>query len=150
MAGFGAVAVAEPAGAGVLSLERGQSEAARSLGLGYWQSMRLVLLPQAARRMIPAGISQMITLLKDTSLAYVVAFEELLRRGRIAGEFARSPLQALILVAAMYIVVNFTLSRIARRLEVRQRRRYKASGITVAGGPEDLVVVEAEGESKLR
>ncbi|MDX6555502.1 MAG: glutamate transport system permease protein [Miltoncostaeaceae bacterium] len=124
--------------AGVLSLERGQSEAARAIGLSYWESMRLVLLPQAARRMIPAGISQMITLLKDTSLAYVVAFEELLRRGRIAGEYARSPLQALLLVAAMYIAVNFTLSRIARRLEVRQRRRYGAGPIAVAGAPEDL------------
>jgi glutamate transport system permease protein len=131
--------------AGVLSLERGQSEAARALGLSYWRSMRLVLLPQAARRMIPAGISQMITLLKDTSLAYVVAYEELLRRGRIAGEFANSPLQALVLVAAMYIVVNFTLSRIARRLELRQRRRYRAGAITVVGGPEDLVGLGAPG-----
>ena len=125
--------------AGVLSLDRGQTEAARAIGLSYWQSMRLVLLPQAVRRMIPAGISQTITLLKDTSLAYVVAYEELLRRGRIAGEFARSPLQALILVALMYIAVNFTLSRVARRLELRQRRRYKAGAIRVAGAPEDLV-----------
>ena len=131
--------------AGVLSLERGQAEAARALGLSYWRSMRLVLLPQAARRMIPAGISQMITLLKDTSLAYVVAYEELLRRGRIAGEFAGSPLQALVLVAAMYIAVNFTLSRIARRLELRQRRRYRAGAITVTGGPEDLVGLGAPG-----
>jgi glutamate transport system permease protein len=136
--------------AGVLSLERGQTEAARALGLSYWQAMRLVLLPQAVRRMIPAGISQMITLLKDTSLAYVVGYEELLRRGRISGEFANSPLQALILVTAMYVVVNFTLSRIARRLEVRQRRRYRAGAITVVGGPEDLVDLGAASDGRQR
>lgn len=129
--------------AGILSLERGQTEAAYSVGLGYWPTMRLVVIPQAARRMVPAIVSQMVTLLKDTSLAYVVAFEELLRRGRIVGTFANNPLQALIVVAAMFIVVNFTLSRIARRLEVRQRRRYGAGGITVPGGPEDLMAMEA-------
>ncbi len=129
--------------AGILSLDRGQSEAAHSLGLTYWQSMLLVVIPQAARRMIPAIVSQLVTLLKDTSLGAAIGFEELLRRARINGEFFLNPLQSLVVAAAMYIVVNFTLSRIARRLAVRQRRRYKAGTIAV-GGIEDLAILQAQ------
>lgn len=128
--------------AGILSLDRGQGEAASSLGMTYWQSMLLVIIPQAARRMIPAIVSQLVTLLKDTSLGAVIGFEELLRRGRINGEFFHNPLQSLVVVACLYIVVNFTLSRIARRLEVRQRRRYKAAPIEVQG-VSDLAVLAA-------
>jgi glutamate transport system permease protein len=128
--------------AGILSLDRGQGEAAFALGLGYWQAMLLVVIPQAARRMIPAIVSQLVTLTKDTSLGSVIAYEELLRRGRINGEFFHNSLQSLIVVAAMYIVVNFTLSRLARRLEIRQRRRYRAGSISVTG-VEDLAVLEA-------
>jgi glutamate transport system permease protein len=134
--------------AGILSLERGQTEAAYAVGLSYWQAMGLVVVPQAARRMIPAVVSQLITLLKDTSLAFVISYEELLRRGRIVGEFANSPLQALLVVALMYIVVNFGLSQVARRLEVRQRRRYRAGAIIVTGGPEDLTDISVESERR--
>ena len=129
--------------AGILSLDRGQSEAAYTLGLTYWQSMLLVVIPQAARRMIPAIVSQLVTLLKDTSLGAAIGFEELLRRARINGEFFQNTLQSLVVAAAMYIVVNFTLSRLARRLEVRQRRRYRAGSIAV-GGVEDLAILQAQ------
>lgn len=134
--------------AGILSLDRGQSEAAYSLGLGYWQAMLLVIVPQAARRMVPAIVSQLITLLKDTSLGYAIAFEELLRRSRIVGEFTQNLLQAYVLAAVMYIIVNFTLSRIARRLEVRQRRRYAAGTIEVKGA-EDIAVLEAHSTAEV-
>ena len=123
--------------AGILSLDRGQTEAAFSVGLSYWQAMFTVVIPQAARRMVPAIVSQLVTLLKDTSLGFVITYEELLRRSRSTGEFFRNPLQTLTFVALVYVIVNFTLSRIARRLEVRQRRRYGAGAITVAGA-EDL------------
>jgi len=129
--------------AGILSLDRGQTEAASSLGMTYWQSMLLVVVPQAARRMIPAIVSQLVTLLKDTSLGAAIGFEELLRRARINGEFFLNPLQSLVVAAAMYIVVNFALSRLARRLELRQRRRYRAGRIEV-GGVEDLAVLQAQ------
>jgi len=133
--------------AGILSLDRGQTEAAYSLGMGYWQAMMLVVIPQAARRMIPAIVSQLVTLLKDSSLGAAVAFEELLRRGRINGEFYQNMLQSLVVVAVIYIVVNFVLSMLARRLEVRQRRRYRAGPITVAGAGMDLALMGAQGES---
>lgn len=126
--------------AGILSLDRGQTEAAYAIGLDYWQAMRLVILPQAVRRMIPAIVSQLITLLKDTSLGFVITYEELLRRSRSTGEFFKNPLQATALVALVYIAVNLTLSRIARHLEVRQRRRLGAGPMTV-GGVEDLTTV---------
>jgi glutamate transport system permease protein len=138
---YNGAVVAEIFRAGILSLEKGQSEAAFAIGLSYWQAMRLVVVPQAVRRMVPALINANVTLLKDTSLAYVVAYEELLRRGRIVGEFANNPLQALIVVAAMFIIVNATLSWVARRLERRQRRRYGSAGAGIEGGPEDLVTV---------
>jgi glutamate transport system permease protein len=130
--------------AGILSLDRGQTEAAYALGLTYWQAMFSVIIPQAARRMIPAIVSQLVTLLKDTSLGFVVTYEEFLRRGEISGEFGKNLLQTYIVIAAVYLVVNVTLSQTARRLEVRQRRRYSAGAIRVAG-VEDLAVVAAQG-----
>jgi glutamate transport system permease protein len=92
--------------------------------------------------MVPALVSQVITLLKDTSLAFIVSYQELLRHGKLNGEFFRNPLQSYLVVALMFIAVNFTLSRIARRLEVRQRRRYSAGAIAV-GGVEDLAIIGA-------
>ncbi len=124
--------------AGILSLDRGQSEAAYAIGLRYWQAMFLVVIPQAARRMTPAIVGQLVTLLKDTSLGFVITYEELLRRSRSTGEFFRNPLQVLAFVALVYIVVNFALSRLAQRLEARQRRRLGASSIMVTGA-EDLI-----------
>jgi glutamate transport system permease protein len=123
--------------AGILSLDRGQSEAAFSIGLRPWQAMWLVILPQAYRRMIPTIVSQSVTLLKDTSLGYTITYEELLRRGEIAGVAGKNLLQSYVAVAVLYLAVNMTLSRVARHLEVRQRRRYRAGSISVAGA-EDI------------
>ncbi len=134
--------------AGILSLERGQSEAAYTVGLRYWQAMGYVVLPQAVRRMVPAIISQLVTLLKDTSLGVIVAYEELLGRSRINYQFFQNPLQSLAYAAILFIVVNATLSQVATRLEARQRRRYGAGGIAVAG-VEDLAVVGAKAEADL-
>jgi glutamate transport system permease protein len=125
--------------AGILSLPRGQTEAAWSVGLTYWQSMRLVILPQAVRRMIPALVSQLVTLLKDTSLGFVLPYEELLRRGQLAAENTGFSLQAYIYIALAYVAVNFSLSRLARTLETRQRRRYHAAPVQPVG-VEDLAV----------
>lgn len=90
--------------------------------------------------MTPAIVSQLITLLKDTSLGYVITYEELLRRSRSTGEYFHNPLQTTVFVAVIYIVVNFALSRVAQRLERRQRQRLGASSLAGAGA-EDLAVV---------
>ena len=134
--------------AGILSLERGQSEASYAIGLGYWRTMRYVVVPQAVRRMVPAIISQLVTLLKDSSLGILIGYEELLRRSRINYDFYQNPLQSLAYAAVLYIIVNATLSKVATRLEARQRRRYAAGSITVTG-VEDLAVVGASADADL-
>jgi glutamate transport system permease protein len=91
-------------------------------------------------------VSQLVTLLKDTSLGFVIGFEELLRTANSTGEYYRNVLQSLTIAAALYIAVNFSLSRLAHRLEIRQRRRLGAGSVTVAG-LEDLAVVDAAGRS---
>jgi glutamate transport system permease protein len=134
--------------AGVLSLDRGQSEAASALGLRYWQSMRAVILPQAARRMAPAIVSQLVTLLKDTSLGFVIGYDDALRRARDTGTFYGNHLQAFALMAVCYILINLALSRLANYLEVRQQRRLGAQRIDV-GGVEDLAVVGAQASTQV-
>ena len=128
--------------AGILSLDRGQSEAGYAVGLGYWGTMFYIVVPQAARRMLPSIISQLVTLLKDTSLGFVITYEELLRRSRSTGEYFKNPLQTTVAIALIYIAVNYTLSRLAQRLETRQRRRYGATSLGGVGA-EDLAVVSA-------
>lgn len=143
---YNSAVLAEIFRSGILSLDRGQTEAASALGMTYWQTMRIVVIPQAFRRMVPAIVSQLITLLKDTSLAFIVPIPELLRNAFTVGDQPGKPLlQALFIAALIYIAVNFALSRVARRLEVRQRRRYGAGGIAVTGA-EDLAAVNAQAE----
>lgn len=119
--------------AGVVSLHQGQREAAQALGLTFGQTMRLVLLPQAIRRMVPALVSQYVVLLKDSSLGYVLPYMELLRRGEITGQYSHSVLQSYVVVAIVYIAVNASLSYVARRLERRQRGQARA---VVGAAPE--------------
>ncbi|MGQ0743095.1 MAG: amino acid ABC transporter permease [Acidimicrobiales bacterium] len=123
LAAYNAAVLAEIFRAGVRALDRGQTEAACALGLGYWTSLRSVVMPQVLRRMGPAVATQLITLLKDTSLGAVVPYEELLRRGRLTGEFYRDILQALVVVALIYLVVNLTLSRAVERWSRRAHGR---------------------------
>ncbi len=147
LAVYNSAILAEIFRAGILSLDRGQGEAASAVGLRYWQAMGLVILPQAIRRMVPAIVSQLVTLLKDTSLGILLAYEELLRRARISSEFFQNPVHSFALVAVIYIAVNMTLSYVATRLEARQRRRYKAGAIQV-GGLEDLAVTQATASAR--
>lgn len=106
--------------AGILSIEKGQVDAARSLGLSYAQTMRYVVLPQALRRMVPPQVSQLITLIKDTSLVFVIGAHELLNRAKILySGFETGPIQALFVAACIYLAINYTLSLASRRLEVR-------------------------------
>jgi glutamate transport system permease protein len=111
--------------AGILSLPWGQTEAAYAIGLRRGQTLRLILIPQAVRRMLPALISQLVTLLKDTSLGFVIAYAELLRVGRNAVEFlgGRYSIPVYTAIAVVYIAVNASLSLLARWLDRRTRRR---------------------------
>ena len=117
---FESAMLAEIVRGGLASIEKGQMEAARSSGLSYVQALRTVILPQALRRMVPNLVSQFISLLKDTSLAVVIALPELLHNAKII--YAHHPndvIAVFILISLMYFVVNYALSLIAGRLELK-------------------------------
>ncbi|KRC46731.1 amino acid ABC transporter permease [Leifsonia sp. Root227] len=114
---------AEIVRAGVGSLPRGQREAALSLGMRGAQAMRFVVLPQAFRNVAPSLITQLVSLLKDTSLGYIVAFTELLYRGQVLASFLHLLIPTYIAVTVIYLVVNGSLSALASRLQRGSRRR---------------------------
>ncbi len=108
--------------AGIESVDRGQMEAARSLGLSYPRSMYRVILPQAFRVMIPSVINQFIITLKDTSILSVIGFPELTNMGRtIAGNTFKS-LETWAIVGVMYMIVIVSLSKVALVIEKRLKR----------------------------
>ena len=108
--------------AGILSVPRGQAEAAYAIGLSKGQVMRSVLIPQAVRIMLPAIISQSIVALKDSALGLIIAYAELARAGRQIYVFYNNPLAVGLVIAAIYVIINYSLSRLAVALEARQRR----------------------------
>jgi glutamate transport system permease protein len=120
--------LAEVFRAGINSLPKGQSEAAYALGMRKTQVMVLVLLPQALRAMLPTIISQLVVLLKDTALGFLITFEELLNWGRIVGReitFGRPLIPTMMVVAAIYIGLCLLLTWFANYLEKRNRRNKK-------------------------
>ncbi len=120
---YNMVIFAEVVRAGVESLPRGQREAALANGLTNGQTMRMILLPQAFRVMLPAIISQLVVVLKDTSLVTFVAnYDELLSQGESIRRNLDNPIQTFIVVALLYIAINYTLGRFAQYLERRQSR----------------------------
>jgi His/Glu/Gln/Arg/opine family amino acid ABC transporter permease subunit len=106
--------------AGILSLDRGQFEASRALGLSYWQMMRLVVLPQAFRRTIAPLIAQFTILVKDTSLGSIIGFVELQRRAVILYQASFNPMEALFVVALIYFVINYLLGLVSKLVERRR------------------------------
>ena len=114
--------MAEIIRAGIESVDKGQMEASRSLGLSYGKSMRKVVLPQAIRTMIPSIINQFIITLKDTSILSVIGFPELTNIGKTISGNTFQSLQTWAIIGIMYMVVIVTLSRIAKRIERRMNR----------------------------
>ncbi|WP_225991324.1 amino acid ABC transporter permease [Actinomadura montaniterrae] len=128
--------LAEVVRAGVLSIPKGQAEAAYSIGLRKNGVMRLVLLPQAIRVMMPAIVSQLVVLLKDTALGFIIAYGELLNAGfnLIPANYHNNKIQAGIVIAIIYIAINMAVSRFATWLEGRGRRNRKTGGTTLGTG----------------
>lgn len=110
--------VAEIFRAGINSVDAGQAEAARSLGLSYGQSMRLIVLPQAVKNVLPAMFNEFITLLKETSIAGYIAFTDLTRAGNNIRTLTFSAMP-LLLVALIYLIIVMFMTFILRRLERR-------------------------------
>jgi glutamate transport system permease protein len=124
---YNAVVIAEIIRAGVQALPRGQTEAASAIGLTRVATLRLILLPQAFRIMLPALISQIVVILKDTSLGAFISYEELLRRGSLAVQNLGNPLQLYLLVGLLFIAVNSALGRLAVFAERRVSQGWRGS-----------------------
>jgi glutamate transport system permease protein len=120
--------LAEVFRAGVLALPRGQAEAAYALGMRKTQVMTFVLIPQALRSMAPTIVSQLVVLLKDTALGFLITYEELLHYAQFIGtkgEFGRPFVPTTIIVAAIYITMCLLLTWLANYLQKRERRSKK-------------------------
>lgn len=104
---------------GIQSIERGQMEAARSLGLSYLQAMRYIILPQAFKRILPPLGNEFIAMLKDSSLASTIAIAELMRVGREITSRTFRSFEVLAIVAFMYLAITLPLSLIVRYTERR-------------------------------
>ena len=119
LACFAGAYVTEIVRAGIQSIHRGQTEAARSLGMSYAQSMFYIILPQALRRILPPLAGQFISLIKDSSLLGIIAIRELTKAAREAVSASLQPFEVYLLAAVLYLVLTFTLSMLVQRLEKR-------------------------------
>jgi glutamate transport system permease protein len=148
---YNCVIIAEIVRAGVNALPRGQSEAAYAVGLTRFQVVRMILLPQAFRIMLPALISQLVVIVKDTSLGFVIfGFSEFVRTANTVIQFFGGqegialPLQLYIAVALVFILINYGLGKLA---EYVQRRTARAGRAARQPGvePKELVPAGADG-----
>jgi glutamate/aspartate transport system permease protein len=105
--------------AGIGAIPRGQRDAGFALGLGYAQNMRLVILPQAFRMMIPVLLTQTIILFQDTSLVYAIGAYDLLKGFEVAGKNLGRPVEAYLAAASVYFLLCFSLSQLVRRVQQR-------------------------------
>ena len=119
LACFAGAYVTEIVRAGIQSIHRGQTEAARSLGMSYAQSMRHIILPQALRRILPPLAGQFISLIKDSSLLGIIAIRELTKAAREIVTATLQPFEVYFLLAILYLVLTFTLSMAVQKLEKR-------------------------------
>lgn len=111
-----AAVVAEVYRAGVLAVPRGQTEAARSLGMTPLQVFRWVVFPQALRFILPALVAQLVIVLKDTTLGYVVTYGELMQNGKVLIANYQSLVPVYLVVAALYCIVNYAISQASQRV----------------------------------
>jgi glutamate transport system permease protein len=136
---YNGAVIAEIVRAGVNALPRGQSEAAYAVGMTWGQTMRSILLPQAITSMLPVLISQLVVVLKDSAIGFVIGFTEMVRQGTQIGATYGNYIPALMVIAVLMISVNFALSELAIWLEGRMRRSRRAPT------PLAAEAVEAEG-----
>ncbi|WP_326555722.1 amino acid ABC transporter permease [Micromonospora sp. NBC_01813] len=122
---YNGVVIGEIVRSGMEGLPSGQREAAAAIGLSSFQTTRMILLPQAFRIMLPSLISQLIVVLKDTSLGFIIGYQETLLVGRTIIQNLRNPIQVYIVIGVLFIAVNYALSRLAefaQRMLARGRR----------------------------
>lgn len=117
---FESVMIAEIVRSGIVAVDPGQMEGALSNGLTYWQGLRIILLPQAMKNMIPALVSQFISLVKDTSLATIIVLPEMMYHAQIIyGQNTNYIIPMFVALAVLYFIVCYALSLVARYFEKR-------------------------------
>ncbi|MEU2133295.1 amino acid ABC transporter permease [Streptomyces sp. NPDC018352] len=137
---YNASVLAEIVRAGIHTLPKGQGEAAKALGMRKGQTMAFVLLPQAVTAMLPAIVSQLVVIVKDTALGgAVMTFPELLASVRpMAANYGANTIACFTVIALIYLLVNFALTSFASWLERRLRRSKKEKGTAPGGAPETV------------
>ncbi|MGH3687867.1 MAG: amino acid ABC transporter permease [Pseudonocardiaceae bacterium] len=126
---YNSVIIAEIVRTGIASLPHGQAEAAAAVGLTRGQALRVILLPQAVRVMLPALISQLVVIFKDTSLGFVIQYVEAVRFVGIATQELHNPLQLYLTVGAIFIMINYWLSKLAVWAEWRLTHRVRPDAV---------------------
>ena len=135
--------IAELVRSGVYSLPKGQSEAGLSIGLTPGQTLRSIQLPQALTAMLPALVGQLVVILKDSALGTAVLYPELLQAAKDIGTAYGAVIPAYILVAAIFILLNYTLTIVAGRVE--RRLRVRGAGQRRGAGVEGIVGADTTG-----
>jgi glutamate transport system permease protein len=115
--------IAELIRSGVGSLPMGQREAGLAIGLTPFATLRLVLLPQAITLMLPSIVSQLVVILKDSALGFLILYPELVRSGQTLASLKGNLIPTFIVLAAIFIIINYLLTRLARYLERRLQAR---------------------------
>ncbi len=106
---------------GIQSIDKGQMEASRSLGLSHWESMRLVIIPQALKNVLPALANEFIVLVKESAIVSLIGIKDLMYGADIIKAATYRPLEALIVAAIIYFVLTFTLSKLVGLLEIKMQ-----------------------------
>lgn len=140
---YNASVIAEIVRAGILTLPRGQTDAAKAIGMRKGQIMTNVLVPQAVTAMLPALVSQLVVILKDTALGgAALGFADLMSMNRQISANYSNTIATMVVIALIYIAVNFALTTFASWIEGRLRKSKKGTGAVVAG---DVAEVDAGG-----
>jgi glutamate transport system permease protein len=136
--------IAELLRSGVGSLPAGQAEAGLSIGLTRGQTLRSIQLPQAVTAMLPALVGQLVVVLKDTALGQIITYNELLTNYQRIGSTWGNIVPAMIVIATIYILINYALTSLAAYVEGRLRRRGRTTIGAGGGGAQELVLAEPE------
>lgn len=135
---YNGAVVAELVRSGVLNLPSGQSEAGLAVGMTSGQVLRSILMPQALVAMMPSMLSQLVVILKDTALGYLITYSELLRQARLVGTSFQNLVPALIVAAVLFIAINYALTALAHYVSTHVRGRTAASSRPLQTADEGL------------
>jgi glutamate transport system permease protein len=148
---YNASVLAEIVRAGILALPKGQAEAAVAIGMRKNQVMRIVLLPQSITAMLPAIVSQLVVIVKDTALGgAVLTYTELLASANTMIGFYGNTIASFTVIAVIYIVLNFSLTSFAGWLEARLRRSKKSTGAVVGADAVEELAAPGDNEDRQR